>query len=63
MTGPTLEFFGRHAYIAGELPNNPQTLRQWIRQPSSLVPDTLMPDQGVPLDQAQDMGAYLSGLR
>jgi cytochrome c len=63
LTGPTLEAFGRRVYIAGELPNQPELLVQWIRQPHSLVNDTLMPDQNVPRPHATDMGAYLMGLR
>jgi cytochrome c len=60
--GPTLEVFARQVYIAGELPNRPELLVRWIQQPSALVPDTLMPDQGVPEAQARDMGAYLMSL-
>jgi cytochrome c len=61
--GPNLESFARHVYIAGELPNHPDVLARWIQQPSALVPDTLMPDQGVPASQALDMGSYLMSLR
>lgn len=62
-TGPTLEHFSRRIYLAGELPNQPEMLQQWIRHPRSLVPDTPMPDQAVPEPHARDMAAYLLGLR
>ena len=55
--------FAQRAYIAGEFPNRPDLLLQWIQQPSDLVPDTLMPDLGVSDDHARDMRAYLMSLR
>jgi cytochrome c2 len=61
--GPTLAGYAHRAYIAGELPNEPATLRQWIMDPPVLVPDTQMPDLGVPEVHARDMSAYLMGLR
>jgi cytochrome c len=61
--GPSLETFAHRVYIAGELPNRPDLLLRWIPHPSSLVPDTLMPDQPMPAEHARDMGAYLMSLR
>jgi cytochrome c len=61
--GPDLQAFSRRAYIAGEIPNDPALLRSWINDPPKLVPDTLMPSQQVPLQHAEDMGAYLMSLR
>jgi cytochrome c len=61
--GPALASFARHPYIAGEIPNHPETLVQWIQHPSALVPDTLMPDQAVREAHARAMGAYLMTLR
>jgi cytochrome c len=55
--------FAHRPYIAGELPNQPELLVQWIRHPRSLVADTTMPDMGMPEQHARDMGAYLMGLR
>lgn len=60
--GPALAGFGRRSYIAGEVPNRPDTLARWIVQPKALVPDTLMPAMGVSADQARDMAAYLLAL-
>lgn len=60
--GPSLQAMAGRAYIAGELPNQPDLLQRWIEQPSALVPDTLMPDQQVPQAHARDMATYLAGL-
>lgn len=52
----------RRSYIAGRLPNRPDTLARWIAAPQSLVPDTLMPSMGVAPADAQAMAAYLFSL-
>lgn len=57
--GPPLADFGRRSYIAGQLPNRPELLRQWIVAPASLVPNTTMPALGVSEADARDMAAYL----
>lgn len=61
--GPSLERFGIRSYIAGSLPNAPQTLARWIEAPASLLPGTAMPDMGAPAVDARDMAAYLMTLR
>jgi cytochrome c2 len=61
--GPSLAAFSRRAYLAGEIPNQPQMLQQWIQKPSAWVPDTRMPDQNVSAHHARAMSAYLMGLR
>lgn len=60
--GPSLAGFGRRSYIAGELPNGPQTLASWIVAPGALVPGTAMPAMGVSAEDARDMAAYLHSL-
>lgn len=57
--GPSLAGFGRRSYIAGELPNGPETLARWIESPGALVPGTVMPAMGVAPQDARDMAAYL----
>jgi cytochrome c2 len=57
--GPPLTSMSRHVYIAGELPNDPQTLARFIQDPQRLVPGTGMPDLGVNDTHARDMVAYL----
>lgn len=61
-TGPTLDHFGRRSYIAGHIPNRPANLVNWIVDPPSQVPGTLMPDMGVSPHDARDMAAYLLSL-
>lgn len=61
--GPTLEDFGHRRYIAGEIPNTPASLEAWIRNPSALVPGTLMPAMGVSQADARAMASYLRSLR
>lgn len=61
--GPPLMYFGRRVYIAGEVPNTPALLMQWIQSPQSIEPKTAMPTLGVTESQARDMAAYLYTLR
>ncbi len=61
--GPPLMYFGRRVYIAGEVPNTPALLMQWIQSPQSIEPKTVMPTLGVTESQARDMAAYLYTLR
>ncbi|MDQ0041389.1 c-type cytochrome [Variovorax boronicumulans] len=60
--GPPLSAYGRRSYIAGHLPNRPDTLAQWIVAPAALVPGTAMPAMGVSPQDARDMAAYLLAL-
>ena len=50
---------GKQSYIAGQFPNQPETLVRWIVDPQSMQPGTAMPAMGVSPDQARDMAAYL----
>lgn len=61
--GPPLMYFGRRVYIAGEVPNTPELLMQWIQSPQSIEPKTAMPTLGVNESEARDMAAYLYTLR
>lgn len=60
--GPALESYGRRSYIAGQIPNRPDTLARWIVDPASMKPGTAMPAMGVSAADARDMAAYLSAL-
>jgi cytochrome c1 len=62
VVGPPLYFFGRRTMIAGELPNTPQNLVRWLKNPPAVEPATAMPDVGLNQDQAQDIAAYLDTL-
>lgn len=59
----SLESMGVRSYIAGRVPNRPDTMTQWIVDPPSLVPGTAMPALGVSQGDAHQMAAYLGSLR
>ncbi len=61
--GPPLLFFAERTMIAGELPNTPANLENWIENPKLVEPKTAMPNLGVKPDEARDMAAYLYTLR
>jgi mono/diheme cytochrome c family protein len=58
-TGPTLVGWPTRRYIAGSLPNTPENLARWVAGPQRIVPQTLMPDLGVPEEHARVMADYL----
>ncbi|MET0207637.1 MAG: c-type cytochrome [Burkholderiaceae bacterium] len=60
---PTLEAFGRRAYIAGQLPNTPDNLQRWLLDPPAEVPGTTMPKLGLSEDDARDIAGYLMSLK
>lgn len=62
LVGPPLTHFSERTYIAGSLTNTPENLAHWIANPQEVEPNTAMPDLGVPLDQAEDIAAYLHSL-
>lgn len=57
--GPPLDGIAGRTYLAGRLPNSPENMVRWIRDPKSVSPATLMPDLGVTEQHARDMAAYL----
>lgn len=63
VVGPPLFFFSRRTMIAGELPNSPENLVRWIKDPKAVEPGTAMPDLGLTDDEARDVAAYLYTLR
>jgi cytochrome c len=63
MVGPPLVALGRRTHIAGRLPNHPDLLVEWLRDPPALNPWTLMPNVGADEVQARHMAAYLYTLR
>ena len=60
--GPPLAGIGERAFIAGVLPNNPQNMVRWIRDPQRFHPGSAMPDLGVSERDARDIAAYLYAL-
>ena len=61
--GPTLRNVQRRAYLAGGLPNTPNTMVEWIRFPNRARPGTLMPTLGVSEADARELAAFLYTLR
>jgi cytochrome c2 len=61
--GPDLQAFSRRSYIAGNVPNQPAALVQWIVDPKALIPATTMPSMGASPDDARAMAAYLHTLQ
>jgi len=61
--GPPLAGVARRVYLGGMLPNTPENMARWIREPRHFDPDTAMPDLPVSERHARDMVAYLQGLR
>jgi cytochrome c len=57
--GPPLARMARRAYIAGVLPNAPDHLVRWLRDPPAVDPLTAMPNLGVSQAEAADIAAYL----
>src|SRR5947209_2821547 len=61
--GPPLTEIGVRSYLAGQLPNTPENMEKWIRDPRGIEPHTAMPDTGVTATDARDIAAYLYTLR
>lgn len=61
--GPPLEDFARRSYIAGGIPNLPDGLVAFIKNPPAHQPGTMMPNLGVSDAEARHMAAYLYTLR
>jgi cytochrome c2 len=61
--GPPLAGFAGRAIVAGSLPNTPENLVRWIRDPQGIAPGTAMPNLGVSVADARDIAAYLYTLR
>lgn len=62
-SAPPLLWFSRRTFIAGEVPNTPANLVQWVQRPQSIEPGTAMPDLGLNTHEARDVAAYLYTLR
>lgn len=57
--GPSLEGFGGSPLIAGQFPNEPETLVRWLRNAPSMSPGTGMPPIPLSEQEARDVAAYL----
>jgi cytochrome c len=63
LAGPPLNGIATRRYVGGVLPNTPENLVQWIRDPQGASPMSAMPDLGVTEGDALDMIAYLYTLQ
>ena len=63
LVGPSLARFGSRTMVAGLLPNTPDNLVHWLRDPQSVTPGNAMPSTGLSEQQARDVAAYLYTLR
>jgi cytochrome c2 len=57
--GPPLMEWARRGYVAGRLPNTPQHLAAWLRDPQAISPGSAMPALGLSEQEARDAAAYL----
>lgn len=62
IVGPPLAGFARRSFIAGQLPNDRDTLAAFLQNPPALIPRTGMPDIGLTLGQARQIAAFLHTL-
>ena len=63
IVGPPLGGLARRPFIAGQLPNTPDVLVAFLRDPPSLVAATGMPNVGLSVEDARHIAAYLYTLR
>jgi len=62
--GPDLtHLMSRDTIGSGSVPNTPGNLRQWIRNPGTFKPGSLMPPQDLTDQQLDQIAAYLETLR
>ena len=64
VVGPDLSHVGsRKTLAAGLLPNTPDSLARWLRDPQAVKPGALMPKQPLTEEQISALVAYLGGLK
>lgn len=63
LVGPRLDGLRERAYIAGVLPNEPENLVRWLRDPKVVDAHTTMPDLGLTEAEARHVASFLYTLR
>jgi cytochrome c2 len=63
LVGPPLAGVASRSYLAGVLPNTPDNMVRWIRDPKGVDSLTAMPNTGVTESDARHIAAYLYTLR
>ena len=61
--GPPLDHMAVRTIIAGVLPNTPDNMRLWLKNPQAIVAGNAMPNMELSDDEAKDITAYLYTLR
>ncbi|MFL6275865.1 MAG: c-type cytochrome [Blastocatellia bacterium] len=63
LVGPELTHFASRVYVAGVLPNSPENVVRWIRNPKQVDQLTAMPNLDVSEADARDIAGYLYTLK
>jgi cytochrome c oxidase subunit 2 len=64
MVGPDLTHLATRSRIAADtIPNNPESLTAWIRDPQAIKPGNRMPELGLPSSAVAELVSYLEALR
>ncbi len=63
LVGPSLDGIGSRVRLAGQLPNTPDNMIRWVRDPQSIERGTAMPNLGVTEQDGRDLAAFLYTLR
>jgi len=61
--GPTLDGVAVRQKLGGQVPNTPDNMKLWIRDPHAMKRGSGMPKLGVNDDDARDLAAYMYVLR
>jgi cytochrome c2 len=61
--GPDLSNEASKPQVAGVLPNTPENMARWLRNPSAVKPGTAMPNLGLNEQQVQDLVAFMATLQ
>ncbi len=61
--GPNLGGFAGRPQIASTLPNNPDNLTKWLKNPPSVKPGTQMPNLGLSEQEIANLEAFLYTLK
>lgn len=59
LVGPPLDGVAARQYLAGSLPNTPDNMVRWIRDPHAIHSHTVMPSLGIDKAEARDIAAFL----
>jgi cytochrome c2 len=63
LVGPPLAGIASRSYIAGVLPNAPDNMLRWLKDPRAVDSLTAMPNVGLTASDARHIAAYLYTLR